>query len=76
MQPLLDSIDPVKLEDIKAGDYVVFRLVNGDHFSGKISEVETQVWFSFVGRGGRLHAIEIACVEEHDRRPCEQEGNR
>lgn len=71
MKPLLDSIQKEALKDIKPGDRVVFRLVNGEHFSGEIETVsQNHDTFTFVGRGAHIHAIEIHRLEYHAAGDC------
>lgn len=64
MKPLLDSIDPSCLPEIQPGNFVVFRLVNGEQLSGSVAAAADES-FTFVDRGVRLHVIEIARVEYH-----------
>ncbi|AGA60112.1 hypothetical protein Theco_4116 (plasmid) [Thermobacillus composti KWC4] len=66
MNSLLESIRPEKLKGIQPGDSVVFRLVNGQQYSGIIETVsQNHDEFTFVGRGAHIHAIEIHRVEKH-----------
>jgi hypothetical protein len=67
MKPLHDSIRPEALKSICTGDFVVFRMVNNEHCSGVIETVSrNHDAFTFAGRGFRIHAIEIASIEEHN----------
>lgn len=66
MKPWQDSIQTEALKPISVGDHVVFRLVNKEHFSGVIESMSSnRDAFTFVGRGIRIHAVEIASIEEH-----------
>ncbi|MEF3304274.1 hypothetical protein [Paenibacillus sp. GYB003] len=62
MKPLLNSIDPKCLPEIQPGDFVVFRLINGEQLSGMIATAADGT-FTFVGRGVHLNVIEIARIE-------------